>query len=98
MTAGGHWQKALTALQQHEQLLKTLITEPSIDIHPVRTTRLFTSTYFLPYFRDDLSQNRALQNQVMALCCNNVQTNTRLMYSAISNETVLAKVAPQLDR
>ncbi len=75
MTAGGHWQKALTALQQHEQLLKALMAEPPIDIHPVRTTRLFTSTYFLPYFRDDLSQNRALQNQVMALCCNNVRTN-----------------------
>jgi len=77
MTAGGHWQKALEALQQHEQLLKALIAEPPTDIHPVRTTRLFTSTYFLPYFRDDLSQNRALQNQVMALCCNNVQTNAQ---------------------
>jgi predicted O-linked N-acetylglucosamine transferase (SPINDLY family) len=77
MTAGGHWQKALEALQQHEQLLKTLIAEPPTDIHPVRTTRLFTSTYFLPYFRDDLGHNRALQNQVMALCCNNVQTNNQ---------------------
>lgn len=77
MTAGGHWQKALEAFQQHEQLLQRLIAEPPTNIHPVHTTRLFTSTYFLPYFRDALSKNRAIQNQVMALCCHNVRADAK---------------------
>ncbi len=75
MTAGGYWEKALTAFQQHEQLLESLIAEKPTHMHPVHTTRLFTSTYFLPYFRDDLRKNRSLQNRVTALCSSNIQSN-----------------------
>lgn len=73
MTAGGYWQAAIDTLHQHEQLLAKLVQENPPDLHPVHITRLFTSSYYLPYFRDDLQRNRSLQNQVVAFCQRNVQ-------------------------
>lgn len=73
MTAGGYWSHALAAFQQHEQLLESLVAEQRSDFPPTYTIRLFTSGYHLPYFRDDLKQNRSLQNRVMQVCQNNVQ-------------------------
>ncbi|NJP08767.1 MAG: O-linked N-acetylglucosamine transferase, SPINDLY family protein [Leptolyngbyaceae cyanobacterium RU_5_1] len=73
MSAGGYWQDALTALDQHEQLLLRLIETNVANLHPVQTTRLFTSSYFFPYFRDDLQRNRRLQNRLAALCQRNLE-------------------------
>ncbi len=67
MTPGGYWNQALVAIQQHRQLLTALIaTAPTPDIPPIEITRLLTSSFFLPYFKDDPKLNRSLQNQVAA--------------------------------
>ncbi|MBM0743671.1 O-linked N-acetylglucosamine transferase, SPINDLY family protein [Phormidium sp. CLA17] len=67
MTPGGYWQEGLIAIQQHRQLLTALLeTVPTIDIPPIEITRLLTSSFFLPYFKDDPKLNRSLQNQVAA--------------------------------
>ncbi|MEX0269924.1 O-linked N-acetylglucosamine transferase, SPINDLY family protein [Leptolyngbyaceae cyanobacterium UHCC 1019] len=67
MTPGGYWNRGLIAIQQHRQLLIALLkTSPSADIPPIEITRLLTSSFFLPYFKDDPQLNRSLQNQVAA--------------------------------
>ena len=68
MSAGGYWQQASAAVEQHRQLLRSLIDAPPTELHPVHTIRLCTASYFLPYFSDSLTTNRLLQNQVMAFC------------------------------
>lgn len=77
MTAGGYWQESLQALQQHERLLSALVQQQPTDLQPIHTTRLFTASYFFPYFRDDLRKNRQLQNQVVALCQTNASRESQ---------------------
>jgi predicted O-linked N-acetylglucosamine transferase (SPINDLY family) len=73
MSAGGYWQAAQTAMQNHKTLLSTLFLEDLIALDPAHTVRLFNAYYYLPYFADDIAQNRAFQNQVAQLCCQSVQ-------------------------
>ena len=73
MSAGGYWQQATVAVEQHRQLLRSLIDAPPTELHPVHTTRLCTVSYFLPYFSDSFTTNRLLQNQVMAFCHQMIQ-------------------------
>lgn len=73
MSAGGYWQQSLEAFGEHEILLQTLIDQDPTGLLPVHTLRLFTSTFFLPYFRNDLSHNRSLQNEIARICQQNVQ-------------------------
>jgi predicted O-linked N-acetylglucosamine transferase (SPINDLY family) len=72
MSAGGYWDEAVAAYAQHQQLLLAIIAENPIGLHPVYVSRLFTSSFFLPYFQDDLPHHRALQNQVMQLAERNL--------------------------
>jgi predicted O-linked N-acetylglucosamine transferase (SPINDLY family) len=75
LNTGGRWEEALIALQQHEQLLNSLITEQPLNLNIVHTDRLFNSCYYLPYFKDDLSKHRAYQNQIGQLCQANIRSN-----------------------
>ncbi|MBD2037402.1 O-linked N-acetylglucosamine transferase, SPINDLY family protein [Leptolyngbya sp. FACHB-321] len=68
MTAGGYWQESLETLERHKQLLTSLSAETLKDAKPAHVSRLFTSTYFLPYFKDDLRETRSIQNRASALC------------------------------
>ena len=67
MTPGGYWNEGLAAIQKHRQLLTALLkAAPTPDIPPIEITRLLTSSFFLPYFKDTPKLNRSLQNQVAA--------------------------------
>ena len=75
MAAGKYWLEASTAFEQHEALLNSLFNQPDLHLDPTTVVRLFSATYFLPYFRDDLKNNRYLQNQVARICQQNIQNN-----------------------
>ncbi|MBE9224310.1 O-linked N-acetylglucosamine transferase, SPINDLY family protein [Phormidium sp. LEGE 05292] len=75
MAAGKYWLEASTAFGQHESLLNMLFNAPELNLDPTTVVRLFSATYFLPYFRDDLKSNRNLQNQVARICQINIQNN-----------------------
>ncbi|MFB2935479.1 O-linked N-acetylglucosamine transferase, SPINDLY family protein [Aerosakkonemataceae cyanobacterium BLCC-F154] len=75
MAAGKYWLEARAAFQQHENLLNSLFDAPELNLDPTTVVRLFSTTYFLPYFRDDLKNNRYLQNQVARICQLNIQNN-----------------------
>jgi len=64
MTAGGYWQAAIATAQQHQTQLAHLTPTDLYNAHPVQSTRLYTATYFFPYLKDDLRQNRKIQNHV----------------------------------
>ena len=74
MLAGGeYWTEASSVFDRHESLLRSLFESPHTNLNPNTVVRLFSSTYFLPYFRDDIKKNRQLQNQVAQICQANIQ-------------------------
>ncbi|MBD1834557.1 O-linked N-acetylglucosamine transferase, SPINDLY family protein [Cyanobacteria bacterium FACHB-472] len=73
MGAGGYWQEALSVFHQQESLLLALIEEQPMLLDQITTLRLSTPTFFLPYYRDNLKNNRFIQNQVSHIFQSNVQ-------------------------
>jgi predicted O-linked N-acetylglucosamine transferase (SPINDLY family) len=72
MSSGGRWQEALENFHRLESLLQALVKSAPGPIERVATNRLISTSFFQPYFRDDLKQNRLLQNQVLQLCQANI--------------------------
>lgn len=75
MSAGGYWEEAVTALHQQEDLLGSLIQNPSPQLHTVQARRLLSATSFLAYFQDRPKQTRQIQNKVAYLCQCYLQAN-----------------------
>ncbi|MBD1934841.1 MULTISPECIES: O-linked N-acetylglucosamine transferase, SPINDLY family protein [Cyanophyceae] len=73
MSAGGYWEKALSAFQHQLSLLSSLSEKEYIVIDRNSTLRLFTATFFQPYFRDSLKSNRLIQNRVAHICQSVIQ-------------------------
>ena len=73
VAAGEYWSEASSAFQQHESLLNSLFASEEKTLDATTVIRLFSSTYFLPYFGDDLKNNRRLHNQVAKICQSNIQ-------------------------
>ncbi|MBD1906962.1 O-linked N-acetylglucosamine transferase, SPINDLY family protein [Funiculus sociatus GB2-A5] len=72
MSAGGYWEEAVAAFGQHESLLLSLIKENPLPLDQTPTLRLFTPSFFFPYFKDDPRSNRSIQNGVVQVCQSNV--------------------------
>jgi predicted O-linked N-acetylglucosamine transferase (SPINDLY family) len=73
MVAGGFWLEAEAALASYRSLLAQLLQEQPQDISPENTLILINTGFFLPYFQDDLSTHRSLQNQLAQICQMNVR-------------------------
>ncbi|GAX41101.1 TPR repeat-containing protein [Tolypothrix sp. NIES-4075] len=73
MYAGGYREEAQKVVELQESLLRELVEQQPILNDCAQISRLLISTFFLPYLRDDLKQNRKIQNQVAALCQSNLQ-------------------------
>jgi predicted O-linked N-acetylglucosamine transferase (SPINDLY family) len=67
LSAGGSWNGAVQASKVHIQMLSSLNSEDTKDLFSAQTLRLFTSSYYLPYFKDSFS-NRSLINSITQLC------------------------------
>jgi predicted O-linked N-acetylglucosamine transferase (SPINDLY family) len=81
VAAGEYWSEAVSVFERHESLLQSLFAEEDKSLDLTTVIRLFSSTYFLPYFRDDLKKNRGLQNQVAEICQLNIQSYSGDRYS-----------------
>lgn len=77
MTAGGYWAQGVEAFARHRELMAAIVADHPTDLHPIQVSRLFTASSFLPYFNDTPKANRTLQNQLMALCQENVQSQAK---------------------
>ena len=69
--AGAFWSEADLLLQDYKSMVKSIVEEkPLLD--STSTVRLYSTTYYLPYFKDDLT-NRKIHNQVAQLCQNSIE-------------------------
>lgn len=73
MGAGGRWQEALEARDQHEDILKLILEKKEILSSFLNCCRMYTTAYFFPYFRDDLKKNREIHNQVAKFCQTSIE-------------------------
>jgi predicted O-linked N-acetylglucosamine transferase (SPINDLY family) len=75
MYASGYQDEAQEILKRQELLLSELIKQQPILDDCAQISRLLVSTFFFPYFRDNLEQNRTLQNQIAAIFQRNLQNH-----------------------
>jgi predicted O-linked N-acetylglucosamine transferase (SPINDLY family) len=94
MGAGGYWEEACAAFHQHESLLLSLIKKQSELPNQATVIRLFTSTYFAPYFGDKPKNSRAIQNQVAQLCQNNVPMYAKEQVARYRQRAVPVRTKP----
>jgi len=73
MTAGSQWEEIFSIGENQISLLRSLIAENPVSIEPAAINRLFCSTFFLAYLKDDPVNNRLLQNDLARVCQNNVR-------------------------
>lgn len=88
LSAGGLWNEAVEASHLHIKMLSNLTVKDTQNLISVQTLRLFTSSYYLPYFSDSFD-NRRLINHVSQLCQKSVES-----YSLISNRATDIKTSP----
>lgn len=73
MGAGGYWEQALSACQQQQSLLLSLIEVQPITLTHLQVLRLFNTNYFAPYVWDNPQTNKPIQNRLAQLCQTNIQ-------------------------
>ncbi len=77
MSAGGYWQEVIELSQQHIDMLVQIGNQLSENnLSPVQTLRLFTSSYYLPYLKDDF-QGRKIINQISKFCQSSVRNYSK---------------------
>ncbi|WP_017305568.1 hypothetical protein [Spirulina subsalsa] len=84
MSTGGHWQEGFEQFLCHEQLIERLMTEQP-ELTPLQVSRLYSTYFFAPYFRDRAPENRRLQNQIAQLCQHNAQIHHRELVEKYHN-------------
>ena len=77
MAASGHWEEACSVQQREKILLGELVESQPMSLDPLTVSRLFNSSYFLPYFQDSPQEFRQIQNQVAQLCQANIEIYDR---------------------
>lgn len=72
--AGGYWADIFPIFEHQEQLVQQMADQYQQPFSQDVVLRLSTSTFFQPYLRDDLARNRQVQNTVLRLCQDSIQT------------------------
>ncbi|MGB6296441.1 MAG: O-linked N-acetylglucosamine transferase, SPINDLY family protein [Rivularia sp. (in: cyanobacteria)] len=73
INAGGYWEEADKFLHRQESLLNSLIEQQPVLNDGAEISRVLLSTFFFPYFQDRPQTYRKIQNQLAALCQENLQ-------------------------
>ncbi|HBL14402.1 MAG TPA: O-linked N-acetylglucosamine transferase, SPINDLY family protein [Cyanobacteria bacterium UBA11162] len=77
MKSGGYWDEVNVIFQQHISLLLSLIREPPQSFNEDTALYVLNSLFPLPYIRDDINNNRAIQNQVAEISQSHLQIYAR---------------------
>ena len=72
-SAGGHWNKFCYTLENHKSLISELILEQPTSLESSVAMRLFSSTFFFPYFQDKPRENMRLRQEVARISQLNIE-------------------------
>jgi predicted O-linked N-acetylglucosamine transferase (SPINDLY family) len=68
----GNWNNYLGKMERHRELLNSIITDALDDLQKCQIHSLVASSFFTPYFEDNPSINRPLQNQIAMIYQSNL--------------------------
>ena len=71
--AGGYWKEIFELASLQASLLRSLAESQTEPLDQSTTLRLVTTTFFLPYVRDNLEDNRRAQNHLFRLCQSSIR-------------------------
>ena len=74
LSGGNQWQEIFALADSQIELMRSLIQSQPKNLTSAEINRLFISTFFLPYIKDDAARNRTLQNELAQVCQNNLQS------------------------
>ncbi|MGL5081919.1 MAG: O-linked N-acetylglucosamine transferase, SPINDLY family protein [Microcoleaceae cyanobacterium] len=77
MSKGNHWQEFYTAMEHQKNLLEELFQEKPSNLSPASAIRLFSATFFFPYFQDSPQENVEIRREVAAVAQINIERNSR---------------------
>ncbi|WP_413173387.1 tetratricopeptide repeat protein [Anabaena azotica] len=75
MTAGSYWEESCASIKDQEYISYQLIEENPTNLDRLRSSRLFLSTYFFPYFHDNPTKNRYIHNQLARIAHDNINAS-----------------------
>lgn len=84
LIGGNQWQEIFALVDSQSKLMRSLIQSQPKNLTSAEINRLFISTFFLPYIKDDPNRNRTLQNELAQVCQNNLQSAQALQVQAIA--------------
>jgi predicted O-linked N-acetylglucosamine transferase (SPINDLY family) len=73
LSQGNQWQEIFILANTQIKLMRDLIQDKPTNLKTTDISRLFISTFFLPYVQDDLARNRTIQNELAKVCYTNLQ-------------------------
>ncbi|MDB9518816.1 tetratricopeptide repeat protein [Roseofilum reptotaenium CS-1145] len=73
MDTGGRWHDALVISDQQAELLLSLDPKEAQNYPLFSSSRLYTSSYFFPYFRDEARANREIHNHLAQFCQSGIE-------------------------
>jgi predicted O-linked N-acetylglucosamine transferase (SPINDLY family) len=89
LIVGNQYQDAFALADRQIELIKLLILEKPTNLTSADINRLFISTFFLPYIKDDPSSNRTLQNQLAKFCQDNSPNPLALNIDKSNHQRIL---------
>ena len=76
MSAGGYWESVGSHIKEHDLLLKSLLEKKPALRDSTSTLRLYNTSFFLPYFRDQAEANQTIRNQLAKFCQSQVEADS----------------------
>ncbi|MBD1880334.1 O-linked N-acetylglucosamine transferase, SPINDLY family protein [Coleofasciculus sp. FACHB-T130] len=88
MSASGYWEESCLTFALHKELLLSLIKEWPLNINVDYLPSLLVTPFFAPYFKDDLPNNRLIQNKIAQICYENHQKSIKEAARVEENQKV----------
>jgi predicted O-linked N-acetylglucosamine transferase (SPINDLY family)/predicted SAM-dependent methyltransferase len=93
--AGGHWEEVFAIAAQQEQLILTLTEATPVPLDRETALRLLGASFFFPYIRDVLAENRHVQNRLMRLLQASVQSYAQERYARFRQGIATRRTQPR---
>jgi predicted O-linked N-acetylglucosamine transferase (SPINDLY family)/predicted SAM-dependent methyltransferase len=95
LVAGGHWDEVFAIAAQQEQLILTLTETTPAPLERGAALELAGASFFFPYIRDALAENRQVQNHLMQWLQTSVQTYARERYDRFRQGLAARRTQPR---
>lgn len=90
---GGRWEELEKVAQRQEELLLALIKEKPL-LKRVQSSALLVTTFWLPYLRNHLENNRFIQNQIANLCYQGIRNHHQEFINNLPKKQITAIQQP----